>query len=214
MNKNAFIDQEPARHELSPARAFGRCYFKGGSSSSSNDTNTEITDRRIVNESGLVLGGDVGKFDASNHMQDSGNTTLLGSGNTTINETDGGAVKAAMDAITRGQEVQAESYQAMLRSQQSGYQSMIGATAATSNAAMASNSNTVAQAFGSFNSLLSAADRLAAKSDQSNQQFRETVASAYQSASAEKSGAMDNKTIMILGVVGAIAVAVVFKGAR
>lgn len=214
MKKNTFIDASPSGHELNPSRPGGRLCFKGGSSASSNDTSTVNTDRRIVNDGGLVLGGDVGQFDASS--QD----TNTNSGNTTITTTDSGAVKDAMGVVTHGQDVIGASYDRLVSGAENIFQDnsdsfgkLLDAQSYGSAAALSTAERGVTNAYGGFNSLLSVADRMFKSNDSNTATLREAVGAAYQTATAEKSGSIDNKTMLMLGLAGAAAVAIIaFKG--
>lgn len=193
----------------------------GGSSSSSNATDTYQTDRRIVNDSGLVIGGDVGKFDASTtangNTANSNNTnTVTDNSNRSIvsNVTDGGAfatvtagtnaltgsvnklITGAVDIFTTASDNQRDTYSDLLSNSTAQNSQVLGL------AGQSLNNQSSA-----FDKLIGVAGKLFDSSKAQNESFQTSVAGAYQSAVSEKSGSLDNKTIVILGVVAAAAVA-------
>lgn len=176
----------------------------GGSSSSTastSSTTTNQTDRRIVNDSGLVLQGEGNAFNSSSWAQD--NSTK------TTNITDGGIAKGAFDVVTANQKVVGASISDLLSgatkifTTQSNAQadSFANLTSATTKA----NSDGLAAAYQGFGALVTGANKVLEGNARSTENLGNTIAAAYQSATAEKSGSLDNKTIAILGALAAFA---------
>lgn len=212
----------------------------GGSSSSSNATDTYQTDRRIANDSGLVIGGDVGKFDASttanvstslansgnttttntNTLTDSGNSnsSVNNSGNSTTDShnviTDGGAFKtvtAGVDAVTGSVNKLLDTAGTMFKTasdnQSGSFSDLLHASTDQNSQVLTLAGRTVDNQNSAFDKLVNVAGKLFDSSKAQNESFQTSVAGAYRSSVAEKAGALDNKTIVILGVAAAAAVA-------
>ena len=182
----------------------GSLFGDGGSSSSTastSNTTTNQTDRRIVNDSGLVLQGEGHAFNSSSWAQD--NSTK------TTNITDGGIAKGAFDVVTANQKVVGASISDLLSgatkifTTQSNAQadSFANLTSATTKA----NSDGLAAAYQGFGALVTGANKVLEGNARSTENLGNTIAAAYQSATAEKSGSLDNKTIAILGALAAFA---------
>lgn len=176
----------------------------GGSSSSTastSSTTTNQTDRRIVNDSGLVLQGEGNAFNSSSWAQDHSTKTT--------NITDGGIAKGAFDVVTANQKVVGASISDLLSgatkifTTQSNAQSdsFANLTSATTKA----NSDGLAAAYQGFGALVTGANKVLEGNARSTENLGNTIAAAYQSATAEKSGSLDNKTIAILGALAAFA---------
>lgn len=189
----------------------------GGSSSSSNATDTYNTDRRIVNDSGLVLQGDGNKFDASTTA--TGNTANSNNDSHNVtNVTDGGAVKSAMDTVTAGVGVVGKGFTDLTNgavkifttasdNQKDTFHDLLGASTTQNNNALTLAGKSIDSNNGAFDKLIGMAGKLFDSSKAQNEAFQTSVAGAYQTAVAEKSGGLDNKTIVILGVAAAAALA-------
>lgn len=234
----------PDERELNPVQFGRRRLFKGGSSSSSASSATNATDNRIANDSGLVVtGGSSLQQDNSlrltnntsdSRVTDSGNTTntnLSNYDNSVTTLTDGGSVKAAMDAATTGYanlmkatQIQAQenarvaAANAQAQSEGlarlSGAMSDVNSTSRANYAALLDSTDTnVARAYGGMNNLVGLADKLFTQtSDVATAQaagFTQAIGQAYDSAKASATGSLDNKTIMILGLAGVVAVVTV-----
>lgn len=195
----------------------------GGSSSSSNQTDTFQTDRRIVNDSGLVLQGDGNKFDASTtatgNTANSGNTTTatVDSHNVT-NTLDGGAIKASMDTVTAGTAVVGKGFTDLIGgatkifttasdNQRETFGDLLNNSTAQNSQVLSLAGKTIDGQNSTFDKLVNVAGKLFDSSKAQNEAFQTSVAGAYQTAVAEKSGGLDNKTIVILGVAAAAALA-------
>lgn len=195
----------------------------GGSSSSNNATDTTQVDRRIANDSGLVIGGDVGKFDASTTVDAStvANGNTANSNNTTTNTTtittlDGGAIHDAMGVVTAGTSAIAGGYSKLVDgatkifttasdNQRDTFSDLLGASTSANAAALSAGREGLTRAYSGLDSLVNVATQMFKSNESANDTLRTSVAAAYQTAQAEKSGSLDNKTIVILGVVAAAA---------
>lgn len=190
----------------------GQRYLNGGGSSeSSNSTATTNTDRRIANDGGLVLQGDANKFDASSN----GNTI-----NTTTNTTDGGAVGDAMDFATEGVKVVGKGFTDLIKggteiftvqsdNSRKSFSSLLGSAEANNSRALDVGRDGLTRSYGAFESLVSSAGKMFDAGTKQNAIATESIGKAYQTATAEKSGAMDNKTMMVLGLAAAAVVGVI-----
>ncbi len=127
----------------------------------------------------------------------------------TVNVTDSGIVARALDSIDMANATNGTGFSKLLdtgksifetssNSQGAGLASLIDAGKSLFN--KASESQT-----GIFSTLIDAGKSLIGQTQQS-------VSDAYQTATAEKSGALDNKTLMILGVAAIAGVAIVARG--
>lgn len=211
--------------------------FGGGDSTSSNSsssTNTNQTDRRIANDSGLVLQGDGNAFDTSTSWQnndssnrstnwqnnDSSNRSLTNSGNstttTTNNVTDGGIAKGAFDTVTASQRVVGTSFTDLLTSatkifttasdnQTTNFTNLNRTALDNNRAALDVGASGLKDAYAGFGALVTSANKVLEGNAKSTMALGETVAQAYQTATAEKAGSLDNKTIVMLAAVAALA---------
>jgi hypothetical protein len=182
------------------------CGFGGDSKSSSSSSTTNLstaTDNRQALASGAI--------------------GASGSGRVSINQTDPGALKAMESALLASnaatQSAISASQKAAASAAAAASQAAAQATASAnksldSSLAFATKANaTNAQGFESLLStgldLFSKNLNLLDKAYTSTEKTQQFTADAYQTASAELSGSLDNKTIMILGL-GAIAAVVLF----
>ena len=227
--------------------------FGGGdSNSTTSTTDAAQTDRRITNDSGLVLQGDNNKFDSSTHLQvaDSSNRSTDNRVNVTdtsnrstwadnrvnvsdtsnrsqtdnsvVNVTDGGIVKSAMDTVTAGQGAIAKGFTDLVKgstdifttlsnndsknfgkltdTSNNEFQGLLGASTSQNAAALSAGQSMLNNAFAGFNSLMGATGKLMDTTASATKAQNESVQTAYQTATAEKSGTVDNKTILVLGL--------------
>lgn len=215
--------------------------FGGGdsnSSASTSSTTSNQTDRRIANDSGLVLQGDGNAFDTSTYWQnndssnrsttqdfstawqnnDSSNRSLTNSGNSTTTNTitDGGIAKDAFATVTASQKVVGASFSDLLtgatkifttqsNNQKDSFADLLGANTTNNNAALAAGSSGLKSAYEGFGALVTSANKVLEGNARSTENLGKTVAAAYQTATAEKAGGFDNKTIVILAVVAGAA---------
>ena len=253
MNTHHLIGGHPLcdDREINPARNGRRLYFKGGSTSSAttSTTSTSIEDHRVANDRGLVLGGGVGMFDASNRsdnslrVNDSSDRSIntdnkrdmsvrvndssdrSNNSVTTTNVTDGGAfgtvtagvgvvgqsfenlITGATDLFGQASKEDTKRFKAALDASSSSTAAALSASQASTQAALNAGQAGLSQSFGGFGSLLNSAEKLWAGNDKALTTATSAIAGAYQNAASEKAGALDNKTIMILGVAGAAALA-------
>lgn len=217
----------PDARELRPVGPGGRrLLFKGGSSTSSTASQTTNQDNRIANDSGLVAtGGSLlvqdkrqdNSFSLSNsdssvrnsNNSSTDNSTRDSGNSTTITVTDGGAVKAALDAATGG-------YKSLLASTDNSIARLTASMADVTRTGsenykelLSSTDTSIAKAYGGVNSLVSLADKLFSETANTNTAmasgFTDAVGKAYDNAKAAATGSIDNRTIMVLGVAGAVA---------
>lgn len=182
----------PDARELNPCACGRRRLFKGSSSSSSASTQTitettnNVADKRLV-----VDGGGLGITGDGNGIGLTSNTST----NTTTNITtlDGGIVRAALDAITASNKSNAQTTQAAI-------------DAVTT--ADATNGD-------GFTKLLGLADKLfttGADLIETTGQTTLAQVAALNTAQNDERGAIDQKTITVLAVAGAVAAAAIFGG--
>lgn len=192
------------------------CGGGGGGSSSSSTNQTFNTDKRLITGEGsigLSLDDSISviDFDTSNSFTDSrsfsdGRTfssadTLNSNNSTTINTTDGGAIAGSFGVANNA---------------------LNTITSAISNA-FSSNTGIAKEGFNfgeraletvelnnatlgdGFTSLLSAAENLFERGENLIGQTGDRIADAYRTATVEKSGSIDNRTITVIAVAGAVA---------
>jgi hypothetical protein len=204
---------EPLGDSTTTAKLGGGYLCGGGGSRSSSAQTTYNTDKRLaVGDGGFGISADnssVGftennsftdarSFDLYDsrsfdvNTSDSNNTT--NSNNTTINAFDGGAISDAFDATKRA-----------LSSIDSAVSQTIGSN--TDVMTMANNTIKLANATNAdgFDKLLGVAENLFNQSQSLIGQTQASVADAYSQASSDKSGSIDNRTIIVLAVAGAAA---------
>lgn len=170
----------------------------GGDSSSSADTNSQV----INQDNRLAVSNGVGQTG-------SGNTLTI-----TSTTTDAGALKlaeASMLEATRAAERASASAQAGAASQQR------AASQTTAEAFKFATVNNATNAAGfeklldvgldMFSTNIGTFEKLVDKQFAATENTQALTAQAYQTATAEKSGSIDNKTIMVLGLAGAAALA-------
>lgn len=122
---------------------------------------------------------------ADNRIANESGAAISGDGSSiTINSTDGGIVSRALDSIDVANATAGMGFTKLLDT--------------TSSVVNAQNSG--------FNSLLSAADKLFSKGESLITSTQQGLANAYSTATTEKGGTIDNKTIIVLAVAGAAAV--------
>ena len=188
-------------------REAGRIIYGGGggSSKSSSTTNTTVTDKRMVVDGGWGItadGSTVGLSSTNNtstSVSNSGNTStstyFKDTGNTTNNITtiDAGVVKAALDFATGADAVAGDGYEKLLD---------------TTKDVTVSGSN-------AFNRVIDLADKLfSTSSGILGKTADATLAqvSALNTAQNDDKGAIDQKTIIVLGIAGAVALVAVSGG--
>lgn len=187
------------------------CGGGDSSSSSSSTSETNNVDRRFV------VGNNAVGISADNSEI----------GTVTIQSVDANIVNRAMDSVTDGQLINAKSFEHILASQAmenqarreaeaAALQAQLAASSAAFSTAAATVSAAGAQTQAGFSQLINAGLNLfedstslvnnvlgAAMKETSRTQ--DLTAAAYQTAVAEKAGAIDNKTITILGISAAVA---------
>jgi len=184
-----------------------------GSSSSKSSSATNYADNRLV----MAEGG----------FGNTGSISAVGGG-VSLNLTDGGAVKAAMDASVVKDAMMATNFDNMLKATNEAFTAaaaqnaaaLQGASSALS-AAASSNSQNVSAVLGThergFGNLIDMAETFFVESiglvdktiSTSGKAFNDAagvINSAYAAAEAEKSGSLDQRTIVILSLVGAVAI--------
>jgi hypothetical protein len=134
----------------------------------------------------------------SSDTTNSNNTT-----NTTLNYLDGGAI----DLANRSLDVNRSVLELSNATQNQGFSRLLeGATNVFESAQTGQQSG--------FSKLLDSADKLFESNQNALQNLGNTVANAYQTATSEKSGTLDNKTIMTLAALAAGTVALVTLGGK
>lgn len=191
-------------------REAGRIIYGGGdsASASSSDVFNTITntDRRNAVSNGLGITGDGSAI------------------NITSTTTDPGALKAMEMAMTDAREAQKQAAQVQAAAASSAASSAYASNALVTQTAdsmlskslgFATNANaTNAEGFSRlldvgtdlFKTNVGTFEKLLSKQYDSVQNTQALTAQAYQTATAEKAGTIDNKTIVVLGIAGAVAV--------
>lgn len=162
-------------------------------------TNLSVTD--YSNRSSSTSVTDSGNTSSSWSWSDGSNRSINDSGNTSITSIDPGALKAMETAILSNE---ASTREALRVAQQAASSSASAANASQSSAFnFAANANATVGA--GFSKLLDAGLQMFSSNVAAVGKTADLTAQAYQAATAEKSGSLDNKTIVMLGL-GALAV--------
>ena len=172
------------------------CGFGGDSSSSDTDYNTNYAyDNR------QALG--------DNAIGATGGSSLTVTTTTNNTATDPGALRAIEKALLAN----TATTQDALKFAQSTASQTAGASASSANQSLTSALNFASGADAlnaqQFNKLIDLGASMFDRNTEAIQNAQSLTAQAYQTATAEKSGSLDNKTILALGVAGAAALAIV-----
>jgi hypothetical protein len=188
----------------------GRVYGGGGGGSSSSSTNqTFNTDKRLITGEGSI-GLSLDDSLSLMNFEDNDTTSLTdsrsfssstssadtnNSGNTTtINTLDGGAIAGAMNTITQAVN-DAFNFSTTSSNNALGFGERALQTVELNNANLGEG----------FTRLLDAADNLFERGEKLVGLSGDRIADAYRTATVEKSGSIDNKTITVMVVAGAVA---------
>lgn len=189
--------------------------FFGGSSSSTSSPQTTNTSQAYDNRQalgdgaiGATTGGIVSLSDMSNRsFSDSRDMStsinVSDSSNRSTNTTDPGALKAMEAALLANQNVARDAFSFGVAS--AGQGASVAADAASKAYSFATSSNATLGA--GFSKLLDVGVSMFDSNLKAVQQQGQLTAQAYQTATAEKSGSLDNRTILILGVAAVAAFA-------
>lgn len=188
----------PEWRELNPCAGGRRLLFKGGSSSSSNSSESSAEDNRIANDSGLIVtGGSALEQDNSitNQADISDDSTRssynTATENTTVTTSSTSTTTTDSHDVTNITD--GESVAAAMDAARANYSALLTGTGR------------------GFEALLGVADKLFDRGAGALEKQAASVADAYREATAEKSGTLDNKTIVMLGVAGAVALVMVAR---
>lgn len=158
-----------------------------------NNQTDSSTSNVNVTDSGIVARA-LDSIDLSNATRGQGFSELLGAGQSILEKSSNslgngfsGLVDAAKSIFNQGTNSQSQGLKSLVDSGQSMFE--------TANSSQTSI----------FRDLIDAGKSLIGQTQQS-------VSDAYQTATAEKSGAMDNKTLMVLGIAAIAGIAIVFRG--
>lgn len=154
------------------------CGGGGGGGSSSSSTETRNEDKRLAVSSGAGITGD--------------NSSI------SVISTDGGIVARALDSVDASNAMNAEGFDKLLDASTEGFSNLLDAN--TRNF-----STTVGSQTQGFSQLIGAAERLFNQGQNLIGTTQKSVADAYSQAQANKSGTIDNRTIIVLAVAGAAA---------
>ena len=206
----------------------GAVYGFGGDSSSRSSSDTFNTDKRVVVDSGIGISGD----NTSLGFETNNSFTTVTQTENTANITDGGIVSRGLDTVDNALARAFNSINTSSANNDEGFQGLLSAvnkntvTTADSFSGMLStlnrssdnnsanlqsmvgtlsrNNDTLANG---FDSLMSAAQTLWTNGEKLIGQTQQSVADAYSQAQTDAKGTIDNKTIMVIAVAGAAALA-------
>lgn len=185
------------------------CGF-GGDSSSRSSSDTFNTDKRVVVDSGIGISGD----NTSLGFETTNNLTTVTQTSNTANITDGGIVSRGLDTVDNALARAFNSINTRSANNDEGFQGLLSAvnqntvTTGSNFSGMLNTLNRNNDTLGNgFDSLLSAAQTLWTNGEKLIGQTQQSVADAYSQAQTDAKGTIDNKTIMVIAVAGAAALA-------
>lgn len=164
-------------------RKLGGGYVCGGGGDSNSSQATSNYDQRVAVQDGIGFSG-------SSNNRITSNTTS----NTAISVTDGGIVSRGLDTVDRA------------------YGGALGSIDKTVSGAFNAINTSNATNSDGFSKLLDVTESMFARSEGLIGQTQKSVADAYAQAEANKSGSIDNRTIMVIAVAGAAALAFANRG--